>query len=250
MSQQSTSTSLGRWLDETIRTILSALVIAMVVRMLLFEPFNIPSSSMVPNLLIGDFLFVSKYTYGYSSLSTVWGVLPINGRLWGRQPERGDVVVFKLPSDTSTDYIKRLVGLPGDTVQMRRGLLYVNNTPVSRTKLEEPILARYVAPASNITDYEEIFPDGHRHIIREEGDDYQLDNTETFVVPPRRYFLMGDNRDNSRDSRTSLVAFVPEDNLVGRATMLFFSLDERARFWELWKWPWAVRWDRLLMRIH
>jgi len=236
-------------LDETTRTIVTAVLVAVFIRMFAFEPFNIPSSSMVPGLLIGDFLFVSKYSYGYSSRSTVMGLLPINGRLFDKAPERGDVVVFKLPSDNSTDYIKRLVGLPGDTIQMRNGLLYINGVAVQRRKLETPIVMNYVQPSSTTTDYIETFPDGHEHIIREEGDDRGLDDTPVFTVPSRSYFFMGDNRDNSQDSRTTRVGFVPEENLVGKARILFFSLDDRARFWELWKWPWALRLDRLFKAI-
>ena len=236
-------------LDETTRTIITAVLVALFIRMFAFEPFNIPSSSMVPGLLIGDFLFVSKYSYGYSSRSTVMGLLPIKGRLFDKAPERGDVVVFKLPSDNSTDYIKRLVGLPGDTIEMRNGLLYINGVAVQRRKLETPIVMNYVQPSSTTTDYIETFPDGHEHIIREEGDDRGLDDTPVFTVPPRSYFFMGDNRDNSQDSRTSRVGFVPEENLVGKARILFFSLDDRARFWEIWKWPWALRLDRLFKAI-
>ncbi|MDD5586793.1 MAG: signal peptidase I [Alphaproteobacteria bacterium] len=237
--------------DETTRTILSAIVIAMLIRMFAFEPFNIPSSSMVPSLLIGDFLFVSKYSYGYSSRSTVFGLLPIEGRLFFREPKLGDVAVFKFPRDNSTDYIKRVVGLPGDTVQVRHGLLYINGVAVQRQKLKQPVAEEYVTPPAAAVDYIETLPNGVQHVIREDGDDYPLDNTEVFAVPPRHYFMMGDNRDNSQDSRAPNggVGYVPEDNLVGRAEFLFFSLDEHTHFWEFWKWPWAVRWDRLFKKI-
>lgn len=235
---------------ESLRTIITAVLIALVIRAFAFEPFNIPSSSMVPNLLIGDYLFVSKYAYGYSSRSTVMGLLPFSGRIFGREPKRGDVVVFKLPRDNSTDYIKRLIGLPGDAVMVRHGLLYINGVAVNRQKLEAPIVKNYVTPSPETVDYSEIFPDGGpKHIIREDGDDYKLDDTDVFIVPPHHYFFMGDNRDNSADSRTTTVGYVPEENLVGRAEFLFFSLDEDARFWQIWKWPWAVRWDRLFKKI-
>lgn len=236
-------------LDDTIRTFFIAALVALSVRAFAFEPFNIPSSSMVPGLLIGDYLFVSKYTYGYSSLSSLYGLVPIKGRLFASEPKRGDVVVFKLPSDSGTDYIKRLVGLPGDTIEVRNGLLYVNGVAVQRSKLAEPLAKNYLHPSASATDYLEKFSDGHEHVIREEGDNRSLDDTEIFVVPPKHYFAMGDNRDNSQDSRTSLVAFIPEDNLVGRAEVLFFSLDEDAHFWQFWKWPSAIRWDRLFMKI-
>jgi len=239
----------SHWFDETTRTIIMAVLIAMLVRMFAFEPFNIPSSSMVPNLLVGDFLFVSKYSYGYSSRSALFGLLPVSGRVLGSPPKRGDVVVFKLPQNNSTDYIKRVVGLPGDRIQVRNGLLYINGVAAERRRLSAPEAEEYLTPSPSAVDYEETFPDGGTHIIRKEGDRFPLDNTEVFEVPPGHYFMMGDNRNNSQDSRTSKVGFVPEDNIVGRAEILFFSLDEDARFWEFWKWPWAVRWGRLFKRI-
>ena len=236
-------------LDETIRTFFFAALIALCIRGFVFEPFNIPSSSMVPGLLIGDYLFVSKYSYGYSSLSSLYGLLPIKGRIFASEPKRGDVIVFKLPRDNSTDYIKRLVGLPGDKIQVKNGLLYVNGVAVTRQKLASPTVTDYVQPSANTTDYLETFPDGHEHIIREEGDTRPLDDTEVFNVPEGYYFGMGDNRDNSQDSRTQQVGFIPAENLVGRAEVLFFSIDEDAYFWQFWKWPSSVRWDRLFMKI-
>lgn len=239
----------GDKLDDTIRTFFIAAMIALSIRAFAFEPFNIPSSSMVPGLLIGDYLFVSKYSYGYSSLSSLFGVLPIYGRAFGKEPARGDVAVFKLPRDNRTDYIKRIVGLPGDKLQMRNGLLYINGVAVDRQKLAEPVANEYLTPSPNAVDYIETFPDGHRHVIREEGDDMPLDNTDVFMVPEGHYFAMGDNRDNSQDSRTTNVSFIPADNLVGKAQILFFSLDENAHFWELWKWPSSVRWGRVFKKI-
>ncbi|MDD3182218.1 MAG: signal peptidase I [Alphaproteobacteria bacterium] len=239
----------GDKLDDTIRTFFLAALIALSIRAFAFEPFNIPSSSMVPGLLIGDYLFVSKYSYGYSSLSSLFGVLPIQGRAFGKEPARGDVAVFKLPSDGHTDYIKRIIGLPGDKIQMRHGLLYINGVAVERQKLAEPVARDYLEPSPNAVDYIETLPGGFKHVIREEGDDMALDDTDVFMVPERHYFAMGDNRDNSQDSRTTTVAFIPADNLVGKAQILFFSLDEHAHFWEFWKWPSSVRWGRLLKKI-
>lgn len=236
-------------LDETIRTFFFAALIALGIRAFVAEPFNIPSSSMVPGLLIGDYLFVSKYSYGYSSLSSLYGLMPIKGRFWASEPQRGDVIVFKLPRDTSTDYIKRLVGLPGDKIQVKNGLLYINGVGVNRQKLAEPTVSNYLEPSPNATDYQETFPDGHQHIIREESDTGRLDDTDVFDVPAGHYFAMGDNRDNSQDSRTQHVSFIPAENLVGRAEVLFFSIDEDAFFWQLWKWPSSVRWNRLFMKI-
>jgi len=249
MTPSSPGERMRRWFDDTTHTVIAAIAIAMVIRMFVFEPFNIPSSSMVPNLLIGDYLFVSKYSYGFSSRSTVMGLLPLQGRLFNTPPQRGDVVVFKWPDDNSTDYIKRVVGLPGDRIQMRHGLLYINGVAVTRRKLDGYAAAGYLTPSSTASDYWETFPDGSSHIIREEGDDFKTDDTDEFDVPPHHYFMMGDNRDNSQDSRVWQHSFVPEENFVGRAERLFFSLDSSAHFWEFWKWPWAVRWGRLGQRI-
>jgi signal peptidase I len=240
---------------ETIRTIASALIIAFVIRTFAFEPFNIPSASMVPTLLVGDFLFVSKFSYGYGSAGTFWGALPFDGRIGiGGEPHRGDVVVFKLPRDPSVDYIKRLIGLPGDTVQMRDGLLYINGAPVERDRLENPVPEPDGDPAPTATDYIEHLPQGPDHIIRKLGDNEPLDNTALFKIPPHNYFFMGDNRDNSLDSRVDPsrngVGFVPEGNLVGKAEFLFFSQQPDAHFWQVWAWPWSVRWKRLFTLIH
>jgi signal peptidase I len=238
---------------ETIRTIISALLIALVIRTFAFEPFNIPSSSMVPTLLVGDFLFVSKFSYGYGSAGTFMGLVPFKGRILenvlGDQPQRGDVVVFKLPRDPSIDYIKRLIGLPGDTIQMRQGILYINGVPVERDRLENPLPEPDGQVSSGAVDYLEHLPGGVTHIIRKLGDDEPLDNTDVFAVPPHDYFFMGDNRDNSLDSRTANVGFVPEENLVGKADFLFFSIKEGTHFWQFWTWPWTVRWHRLFTKI-
>ncbi|MCL2469475.1 MAG: signal peptidase I [Alphaproteobacteria bacterium] len=236
-------------LDELIHTFIIAAIIAIGVRTFAFEPFNIPSSSMEPVLLIGDYLFVSKFSYGYSSLSTVYGLLPMEGRLFGRSPERGDVAVFKLPADNRTDYIKRIIGLPGDRIQMRQGRLYINNVLVPRTPLDEHVAAAYLTPHLHAVDYIETLPNGRSHIIREEGDDRDLDNTPVFEVPAGHYFAMGDNRDNSQDSRTPHVSYVPADNLVGRAEIIFLSFKKDVHFWQVWKWPFGIRWGRLFKSI-
>ncbi len=248
-ASQTFATKTSETIDDTARTFIIAALIALCIRAFLFEPFNIPSSSMVPGLLIGDFLFVSKYTYGYSSRSTLFGLLPVSGRLFASEPERGDVVVFKLPRDNRTDYIKRLIGLPGDKIQMHNGLLYVNGVSVDRRKLKVPVAENYLTPALDSTDYTEVFPSGGAHVIREEGDTRGLDDTDMFSVPAGHYFFMGDNRDNSQDSRTRNVGFVPAENLVGRAEVIFFSIGDGAHFWEVWRWPSAVRWKRILMKI-
>ena len=238
-------------IGETLRTIIFAMIIALTIRTLAFEPFNIPSSSMVPTLLIGDFLFVSKYSYGYGGTGTFWGMAPFSGRVLGHEPQRGDVVVFKTPRDNTTDYIKRLIGLPGDTIQMRHGILHVNGVPVDRDRLEKPFDddGQLLASLDTI-DYVEHLPGGVNHIIRKQGDENSLDNTDVFTVPEHHYFFMGDNRDNSQDSRTHMVGYVPEENLVGRAEFLFFSIQPDASFWQFWKWPWSVRWNRLFTKIN
>jgi signal peptidase I len=229
---------------DTALTVLYAVAIAIFVRTVAYEPFNIPSGSMVPTLLIGDYLFVSKFSYGYSRYSLPLGLPLISGRILFTPPQRGDVAVFKLPRDNSTDYIKRVIGLPGDRIQMKEGRLYINGEMVKRERIED-----YVDPEIRrpVLQYIETLPNGVRHrILESQGDNGPLDNTREFVVPPGRYFMMGDNRDNSSDSRdpNGGVGYVPAENLVGRAEFLFFSTDGSAHLWEPWKWPFAVRYDR------
>ncbi len=235
-------------LRETIRTIVYAVAIALVIRTLAFEPFNIPSGSMKPTLLIGDYLFVSKYAYGYSRHSLPFSLPLFEGRLFGSLPERGDVVVFKLPSDNRTDYIKRVVGLPGDRIQVRNGVLYINGEPVEREFVgefvEESGGRRFRARM-----YRETLPGGRSYYTLDLTPQSRFDNTRVFEVPPGHIFVMGDNRDNSLDSRTPHVGFVPLENLIGRAEILFFSINGEASWWQVWRWPWAIRYDRLFMAI-
>ncbi len=228
----------GFW--DNVRTIVYAVLIALFVRTFAYEPFNIPSGSMLPTLLVGDYLFVSKFSYGYSRHSLPLSLPLIPGRVLVTEPERGDVAVFKLPTDGKTDYIKRIVGLPGDEIQMRGGRLYINGTLVERTRVED---------VDGDIRYIETLPGGRQHyIIESSGDHGQFDNTRLFKVPPRHYFAMGDNRDNSLDSRAS-VGFIPLENLIGRAEFLFFSVDGSASIWEVWKWPWAIRWNRIFNAV-
>ena len=243
----------GEW-EELSKTLFMAILIAVVIRTLVFEPFNIPSGSMKPNLLVGDFLFVTKYSYGYSMHSVPFSPVPFEGRIYGQSPERGDVAVFKLPTNTRTDYIKRVVGLPGDTVQMIGGRLYINGTRVPREKIAEEEKTRhynaFVSGQVTQTTYRETLPNGVSYLIYEESDMAPLDNTPLYTVPKDHFFMMGDNRDNSQDSRVSyLVGPVPYKNFVGRAERIFFSLDQSARIWELWKWPFAIRYERLFGKI-
>lgn len=238
----------GLW--ETVRTILYAVVIAVFARTVAYEPFNIPSSSMVPTLLVGDYLFVSKFSYGYSRYSLPFGLPLIGGRAFFTPPERGDVAVFKLPSDNSTDYIKRIIGLPGDTIQMREGRLYINGAIVERKAIADFEMKNANGKASGVRQYIETLPSGRTHLILEASDAGQLDNTPIYKVPPEHYFAMGDNRDNSLDSRAKHgVGFVPAINLVGRADVFFFSVDGHTRFWEFWEWPSAIRFSRLFQSI-
>ncbi|AEP10556.1 signal peptidase I [Micavibrio aeruginosavorus] len=235
--------------SEFIKTAMIAVVLALLIRTFLYEPFNIPSGSMKPTLEVGDYLFVSKPAYGYSRYSFPFGLAPIEGRVWAKAPERGDVAVFKLPTNPRIDYIKRIVGMPGDTVQVIDGRLYINRQIVPR---ESVGLKRVDEDGSIVvmTEYLETLPNGVVHSIYEEGDDHPLDNTPEYTVPDGHYFAMGDNRDNSQDSRVmNHVGFIPYENIVGRASFLFFSTNGSASLAEVWKWPGAIRYSRLLMSV-
>ena len=247
----------GWW--DTVKVIVEALLIALVVRTLLFQPFNIPSGSLVPTLLVGDYLFVSKYAYGYShySLPGFLDLFPsaMEGRIFASQPKRGDIIVFKLPSDGQTDYIKRLIGLPGDKIQVQHGRLFINGQEVPREQIAPyPTLSHFGRP-EEAPHYIETLPGGVKHeIIQIDGDEGAYDNTKVYEVPPGHYFMMGDNRDNSSDSRIAGdqggVGYVPFENLIGRGELIFFSIAEDTPAWEVWKWPWAVRWNRIFQRVH
>lgn len=231
---------------DTVKTIVYAVLIALVVRTVAYEPFNIPSGSMVPTLLVGDYLFVSKFSYGYSRYSLPFGPPLFSGRLFFHSPERGDVVVFKLPTDNSTDYIKRVIGLPGDHIQMKNGILFINGQPVPRRRIQDYLYQDGPGAVLPLAQYIETLPNGVQHRIIEMSDNGPLDNTQEYVVPSGDYFMMGDNRDNSQDSRVlSAVGYVPAENLIGRAEFIFFSTDGSARLWEIWKWPFAIRYSRL-----
>lgn len=246
--------------NDALRTILFAVVIALSVRSLLFEPFNIPSSSMKSNLLIGDYIFVSKYSYGYSRYSFPFGLPLFSGRVLAGEPKRGDVVVFRNPPTPRVNYIKRVMGLPGDHVQVKEGIVYINGKPLPR---------RYENDFSDIEDhivetiprYEETLPEGKVITILHENEPDPLNtnseviesyehanNTPEYIVPAGKYFMMGDNRDNSRDSRFE-VGFVPAENLVGRAEIIWFSTDGSAKWLNPISWFTAMRLDRFFKRI-
>lgn len=238
-------TKLREWIwNETVQTVVYAFAIAIVVRVVAFEPFNIPSGSMYPNLMVGDYLFVSKYPYGYSRHSFPFSFPPFDGRIIEGAAERGDVAVFKEPRQNETDFIKRVIGLPGDRIQMIGGVLHINGEPVKRERIEDYPLPDNYGRTTLVRQYTETLPDGSSHrIIETNGDVGYNDNTRVYNVPAEHYFMMGDNRDNSSDSR--VIGPVPAMNMVGRAEILFFSTDGSARLWEFWRWPFATRYSRL-----
>lgn len=236
----------GWW--ELVRTVIYAVIIALGIRTIAFEPFNIPSGSMKPTLLVGDYLFVSKYAYGYSRHSLPFSIPLFNGRLFERPVERGDVAVFKWPFDNRTDYIKRILGLPGDRVQMKSGVLFLNGKPVKRERVEDFVDVNEAGFTQVIPQYRETLGDGVSYFTLDREPDNPVDNTPVYIVPEGHYFAMGDNRDNSQDSRYPSspdgVGFVPAENLVGRAEVLFFSTDGTAKLWEIWRWIPAARFER------
>jgi len=231
---------------ETVRVIIHALFIALVIRTFLFQPFNIPSGSMKATLLVGDYLFVSKYSYGYSHFSLPMSPPLFSGRIpAGWLPERGDVVVFRLPKDTSVDYIKRVIGLPGDKIQVIDGDVSINGVPVKREPAPAFTEAEESGRATPVKRWKETLPNGVTFYTLDLVDNGFADNTQVYTVPDGQYFMMGDNRDNSTDSRFSQVGTVPLENIVGKAQIIFFSVYEGERAWEFWRWPFSVRWSRL-----
>lgn len=235
-------------LFDTFKTIFFAILIAVVIRTFLFEPFKIPSGSMYPTLYVGDYLFVSKYTYGYSKHSFPFSMPLFDGRVWDDKPERGDVVVFKFPQDNRTDFIKRIIGLPGDKIKLEGGRLYINGKQVEREVTEDFVLRDKLGNAERYRQYTETLPEGYKHRIIEVSDFENVDDMPEVEIPQNSYFVMGDNRDRSDDSRVN-VGFVPAENLIGKARFLFFSHNEDDAWYKPWAWPKKIRWSRLFNKI-
>ena len=232
-------------ISDSLRAVFWALALAIIFRSFLFEPFNIPSGSMKPTLLVGDYIFVSKYSYGYSNYSFPFAPNFFKGRAWQTKPKRSDVVVFRPTKQDNVDYIKRIVGLPGDKIQMISGVMYVNGAPVKMKRLDD----FYDEDINlNVARYREKSKSGGSYQVLDLFSNGALDNTKIFEVPKNHYFLMGDNRDNSDDSR-DFVGFVPIENLIGRAEFVFFSIGSGASFWEIWRWPFVIRSDRFFKEI-
>ena len=239
-----------KFFTENAKTLLLALLIAIFIRSLFFQPFYIPSSSMEPNLLVGDRLFVSKYTYGYSKHSFPFSPNLFSGRILYDKPKRGDVIVFKTPADNRTDYIKRLIGLPGDTIQFIGGDIYLNENQILKTKIENLITINCGKFLLNSIAYEEKLPNGKKYTaVYDKNNSFQ--NSDKFTVPKDHYFFLGDNRDCSKDSRfLGSVGYVHQDNLVGKARIIFFSSDRKiGSIFKFWKLDDIMRFNRFFKMI-
>jgi len=246
---------------EMVRSFLFAILIALVFRSLAYEPFHIPSGSMLSTLYEGDYIFVSKLSYGYSRFSFPFGLPVFNDRILETAPERGDVVVFRNTENTHVDYIKRLIGLPGDRIQVKKGRLYINDKAVEVVRDGDVSVPDAEGEMHTIARYQETLPNGKKHIILDDLQNGPADNTPVYTVPDGHYFMMGDNRDNSLDSRYAHqagfldpgrnlgVGFVPAENLVGRADVILLSFDVSKPIWKFWQWPNSFRNDRWLKSI-
>ena len=252
---------------ETLRFFLILFVVAVAIRSLLFAPFSIPSGSMLPNLMIGDYLFVSKWPYGYSRYSFPFGIASFDGRVMEGLPERGDIVVFRYPGPEDEDYVKRVIGLPGDTIEVQGGALILNGEPVPRQRVADYLVpvspnspcrpagaTRQIGgedgpPACAYPRFRETLPGGRSFEVLDQVDDGAGDEMEPVIVPEGHVFVMGDNRDDSLDSRFPIgeggVGFLPVDHLLGRAAIAFWSTDGSAEWLKPWTWFSAARWNRM-----
>ena len=234
-----------------LKSIFLAVFIAILIRSFIFEPFNIPSGSIKPNLLVGDFIFVSKWSYGYSKHSFSFfsiSIPLIPSKIFQKYPKRGDVVVFKTPTDNKTDYIKRVIGLPGDRIIIKNGIIVINDNIIIKKKIKDFIDIDKSGNKKRIRQFKEYFFDIEVNTL-DITDKGLVDNTNIFIVPEDHFFVMGDNRDNSQDSRfLNSIGYIPIENLVGKAQYIFFSL-ENSRFFEFWKWPKAIRYNRIISKI-
>jgi len=245
----------GGDLWDSLRTLVYAVLIAVGIRTVAYEPFHIPSESMLPTLLVGDYVFVSKYAYGYSKYSIIFSPPIFDGRILGSAPKRGDVVVFRWPRDPSVDYIKRVVGLPGDRLQIRDGVLLINGEPVKRRRVEDfERRDRFGNIVERIEQWEETLPGGAVYNTLNLYNYNAGDNTGVYTVPAGHFFMMGDNRDNSQDSRVPVevggVGYVPADHLIGRAEVRWISIDQSASLLKPWTWFSALRWNRMFTGIN
>eukprot|EP00873_Tetraselmis_striata_P030317 jgi/Tetstr1/450581/TSEL_037617.t1 len=237
-------------LRETIVIIVQALLIALVFRTFAFEPFSIPTASMQSNLMIGDYILASKYSYGYSRYSLPYSEVPWNGRIMGNAPERGDIAVIR-PVPQSENYVKRVIGLPGDQIQMIDGRLTINGETVEREQVGTTVDRDSSGVDIPVIEYRETLPNGVSYVTQEISDNAQFDNTGVYTVPPGHYFMMGDNRDRSLDSRSlSAVGYVPFENFVGKAEWRFFSITDNIPPWQIWRWPGNVRFDRMFTSVY
>jgi len=235
---------------DNIKTLIIALVIAIIIRSLLFQPFYIPSSSMEPTLLVGDRIFVSKYTYGFSKHSFPFSPPVLNKRIFNSKPDYGDLIVFKTPADNRTDFIKRLIGFPGDEIQFINGELYLNKKKIIREEIKEKFQIKCGEETKEVISYIEILPNGKRYlaVYNKIG---SMMNTDKYVVPDEHYFFLGDNRDCSRDSRfLSSVGYVHEINLIGKAKIIFFSNDtKKGNVLKFWNWKNSIRMNRFFKKL-
>jgi len=239
-----------KFLKENLKTLIYALIIAVIIRSLIIQPFYIPSSSMEPNLLVGDRLFVTKYSYGYSKHSFPFSPPIFKNRFFFKEPERGDVIVFKTPADNRTDYIKRLVGLPGDKIQFIDSNLYLNSIEIFKSRLSENDVIYCGDRKIEVFTFDEKLPNGKKYktvYLK----NFSFENSDIFTVPDEHYFFLGDNRDCSKDSRfLTSVGYVHRDNLVGKAQFIFFSSDRSiGSIFAFWRWNKSIRFDRFFKNI-